>query len=152
MILKGFTLVELLIVIAILSILSTIGVANFRSARLKAMDAGRKSDLQTIAKSLEAYANDHRKYPLGTNGEITCTLDSICHWGDSFSDGNITYAVRLPQDPGIYSYTYVSNNGSDFALYAHLENLNDPSVIDIPDVTCGGTNTCNYKITSSNIQ
>lgn len=156
MLLRGFTLIELLIVIAILSILSTLGIANFQTARIKARDLERKADLQTIAKSLETYANDHRLYPLSdTNGQIICQPNSatICTWGHPFTDGNTIYAVILPIDPGSnYSYLYNSTDGKSYTLYAHLENTHDPSLTTFtPTVYCGGTNLCNYKLSSSNL-
>lgn len=154
---KGFTLVELLVVIAILSILSTLGIANFQSARTKARDLARKSDLQTITKSLEAYVNDHRVYPSSNAyGQIICQAptSTVCDWGSEFKDEKgTTYAIVLPNDTySTYDYFYVSS-GSSFSLYAHLENTNDPAIRTFsPPVYCGGSNLCNYKVTSSNIQ
>jgi len=152
---RGFTLVELLVVIAILAILSTLGVSNFQTARIKARDLSRKSDLQTIAKSLEAYVNDHRTYPSSdSSGRIICiTPTTTCDWGEPFSDGSTTYASTLPSDSvDNFSY-YYSSNGTSYSLYARLENTQDQSITTFnPVVYCGGTNLCNYKITSSNIQ
>lgn len=147
---KGFTLIELLISMAILGILATIGFGNFKSARLKAADAKKKSDLTTIAKSLEAYVNDHRSYPTSSNGKIVCVSpNTICDWGDPFTDGTTTYAAKLPE--GSTAYVYQSN-GTSYTLYTRLENEQDPAIISIePAVTCAGAD-CNYKITSSNIQ
>ena len=151
----GFTLVELLVVIAILAILTTLGITNFGSAKVKARDLSRKSDLQTIAKSLEAYINDHRTYPLSdASGKIKCQSDgSICDWGAAFTDGTTTYATVLPQDKNTASaYRYLSASGANYTLYATLENPQDPAITTFsPEVYCG-SNLCNYKITSSNIQ
>jgi prepilin-type N-terminal cleavage/methylation domain-containing protein len=152
---KGFTLVELLIVIGILAILSALGVSNFQSARVKARDVSRKSDLQTIAKSLEAYINDHRTYPLSdSNGKIICKSGStICEWDEEFSDDNGTiYSSTLPADSSGFTYWYYSQNGTSYTLYAHLENDNDNSIDTSITQTCGGSVLCNYKITSTNIQ
>ena len=90
---QGFTLIELLIVMTILGILSTVGFANFQNSRIKAKDIARKTDLQTIAKSLEAYANDYRAYPNSSNGKIQVNGSSI-NWGSSFQDANTTYITR----------------------------------------------------------
>lgn len=147
---RGFTLIELLISMAILGILATIGFGNFQSTRIKAADAKKKSDLSTIAKSLEAYVNDHRSYPTSINGKIVCIApNTICDWGDTFTDGNSIYAAKLPVPSTNYIY---ESNGTSFSLYTRLENDQDPSIITInPEVSCGDAN-CNYKITSSNIQ
>lgn len=153
-VMDGFTLVELLIVIAILAILSSLGISNFQSARIKARDVGRKSDLQTIAKSLETYVNDHRSYPLSdSNGKIICRPpNTICDWGDSFADDQGTiYSAILPSDSSGFSYWY-SSTGTSYSLYAHLENENDTAINQTITQLCGGQVNCNYKITSSNIQ
>lgn len=151
---SGFTLIELLIVIAILAILSTLGIGNFISSRIKAQDLARKSDLQTIAKSLEAYVNDHRTYPLSdSSGKIVCKTGNVtCAWGDSFTDDKGTvYAVTLPKEPSGRSYWYVSN-GSSYTLYTYLENVNDPGRIETGiTIDCKPGIKCNYKISSSNI-
>ena len=142
---RGFTLIELLIVMAILGILATVGFGNFMQSRVKAKDIARKQDLQTIAKSLEAYANDKRSYP--NTGTLV--------WGSAFSDTTVTpatiYASRLPTDPGGYSYLY-EKSGSGYYLYAYLENSQD-SAIQVGGYSgksCG-SQTCNYRIASSNL-
>ncbi|MBI4036029.1 type II secretion system protein [Candidatus Daviesbacteria bacterium] len=50
---SGFTLVELLVVVAIIAILSTIGLTIFTSAQTNARDARRKADIDAIANALE---------------------------------------------------------------------------------------------------
>ena len=147
---RGFTLIELLITMSILGVLATLGFGSFTSARLKAADAKKKSDLTTIAKSLEAYVNDHRSYPTSSNGRIVCiTPNTTCDWGEPFSDGSTTYTATLPEPTTSYVY---SSDGTSYTLYTRLENQQDPAIITItPSVACGGAD-CNYKITSSNIQ
>ena len=51
---KGFTIVELVVVMTIMAILLTLGVASFNSSQTKARDAEREGDVGTIAKGLEA--------------------------------------------------------------------------------------------------
>lgn len=151
----GFTLIELLIVIAILSILSTLGLNNFRTARTKASDLNRKSDLQTIAKSLEAYANDHSTYPLAdANNKIICRPpNGSCIWGSPFTDGTSTYLTILPGNAGNQNYIYESN-GKTYTIYAHLENPNDQDIVTIEPadtaLKCGSATLCNYKLSSTN--
>jgi prepilin-type N-terminal cleavage/methylation domain-containing protein len=59
----AFTLIELLIVVAIIAILAAIAVPNFLEAQTRAKFARAKSDMRTIATALEGYRIDTNKYP-----------------------------------------------------------------------------------------
>ncbi|WP_019148130.1 type IV pilin protein [Timonella senegalensis] len=60
---KGFTLIELLVVVIIIGILSAIAIPVFMNQRQKAVDAGIKSDLRSIANEVESYYVDNQAYP-----------------------------------------------------------------------------------------
>jgi len=62
---KGFTLVELLVVMAILGVLVTLIGTAFRTAQARGRDVQRKSDLKQIANALELFFNDYGFYPPG---------------------------------------------------------------------------------------
>lgn len=67
---KGFTLIEMLVVVAIIGILSTIVVIGVRGAREGARDAKRISDLRTIAANLELlYQAGNWNYPDPVSGD-----------------------------------------------------------------------------------
>lgn len=55
---RGFTLVELMIVVAIIAILAAVGLSVFSGIQKKARDAARRSDVQAIAKVLETNKKD----------------------------------------------------------------------------------------------
>ena len=60
---KAFTVVELLIVIAIISVITAIAVPNFMSANIRAKVSGAKSEMGSIAITLEDYRIDNEGYP-----------------------------------------------------------------------------------------
>jgi prepilin-type N-terminal cleavage/methylation domain-containing protein len=61
----GFTLVEILVVIAIIGLLAVIGIVSLGSARAKARDARRISDVRAITKALDLYFAAKQQYPVG---------------------------------------------------------------------------------------
>jgi len=67
---RGFTLVEMLVVIAIIAILASIFLVGLQGFRGSAYDARRLSDVTNIQSKLELYYNQHGNYPatLGAEG------------------------------------------------------------------------------------
>ena len=71
---KGFTLIELMIVIAIIGILAAIAIPNFISYRKRSYDTAAQSDLKNLMTAQEAYYVDNSTYkPIGTEGSDTST-------------------------------------------------------------------------------
>jgi prepilin-type N-terminal cleavage/methylation domain-containing protein len=64
---KAFTLIELLIVVAIIAILAAIAVPNFLEAQTRSKASRMKSDMRSVATGMEAYCVDNNKYPFGFN-------------------------------------------------------------------------------------
>ncbi len=60
---KGFTLIELMIVIAIIGILAAIAIPQFTKYRAKAFNAAALSDARNLKTDLEAYYAEWEQYP-----------------------------------------------------------------------------------------
>ncbi len=116
---KGFTLIEILIVMIIFSILAAMITGNFFTSLKKGRDARRKADLEQIQKSLEMYYEDKRAYPTPISGGGSGFV-----FGSEFSDptNGKVYMYKVPNDPiTTKNYQYVSS-GQTYGLYSCLEN------------------------------
>jgi len=60
---KAFTLIELLIVVAIIAILAAIAVPNFLEAQTRSKVSRFMADLRSMSVGVEAYVVDHNRYP-----------------------------------------------------------------------------------------
>ena len=60
---QAFTLVELLVVVAIIGILSSIALPNYRNATIKSHVVKAKMDLRTLSVGLESYRLDNSRFP-----------------------------------------------------------------------------------------
>lgn len=62
---RGFTLIEILVVVAIVALVSTFAAVAVNSARSKQRDATRLSTVRQLQSALEDYFNETNKYPAG---------------------------------------------------------------------------------------
>ena len=100
---KGFTIIELLVVISIIGLLSTISVVSLNGARIKSRDAKRVSDVDIIKKGLDLYFNDKGYYPV-SNTQITLGTTNtkvLCDLGfrDTATGCTTIYIAKIPANP-----------------------------------------------------
>ena len=122
---KGFTLIELLVVIAIIGLLSTLAVVALSSARQKARDSKRLSDLKQVQTALELYYTDKNAYPvqvLPANLGQTATKCLNGATGFTTTACPNAYMGLVPTDPQTTKfYAYTSADGSTYSVTATLE-------------------------------
>lgn len=134
---NGFTIVELLIVIVVIGILSTIIVVGYRGVQANSRDAARISTVNAIAKALGLYYMDNGKYPAiqdGAGSEGTCGSQTD-NWGwcdrmKALSDALAPYMTLDPTSlstatTGTNYYYYYNSAGNDsykhYGLMVYLE-------------------------------
>src|SRR5688572_2088649 len=116
---RGFTIVELLVVIVVIAILVALTLPNLFGLQRRARDDDRKNDIKNIKSALETYYSDKNVYP------------------DQLSDLVPDYGFSaIPTDPqGGASYTYTpapagcTDACTSWTLTANLENDNDPQAV-----------------------
>ncbi|HEY6022478.1 MAG TPA: type II secretion system protein [Candidatus Paceibacterota bacterium] len=86
---RGFTLVELLVVVAIIGILASIVIVNVSGSRAQARDAKRVEDLQSILKNI-IITQGINSVPLGCTNSNTDNLITNCSLISSFTDPGTT--------------------------------------------------------------
>jgi type II secretion system protein G len=103
---KGFTMIEVLVVLAIIGILTAILVVNYTEARKNSRDKLRKSDLKSLQLALEVYKAQNGRYPAsgcGADVNLWVGPGPLSSWGFScneyISGLAPNYIPALPVDP-----------------------------------------------------
>lgn len=119
----GFTLIELLIVIAIIGLLSSVVFASLNSARKKARDARRLSDINQVQIALEMYYDKNNAYPDNTDNDCS-GWDSGFNGGQGSGDPFIqpletdSFMRKTPGDPidiaNCEGYAYYRYNAGNY--------------------------------------
>lgn len=156
---KGFTLVELLIVIVVISILAALVIVAYTNVQAKASYAHMRSDMETLKKELEIYKVNTGAYPdsqgcVNQSGQ-TNYQSGWCGWdqgtGNSFIPGLVPAYVtatpnldaNLPQrdsylyqsraaddtNPGTARYELIRFRGGEIGGLSTVERANNPDLL-----------------------
>jgi len=140
---KGFTLIEMLIVITIIALLASLILVGMGGARAKARDARRIADLHNVMNALELYYAKNGIYPVGT-------YNSSASW-DTFRTVLTTAVIgvnQVPKDPLNDATRYYRYGGTttDYVLGALLEQsdvaLNDDIDATVNSIACADPVYC----------
>ena len=156
----GFSLIELMVVIAIISILANFAILQTGKILSKARDARRLTDIYNIQIALKQYLVDNGTYPLdwtlgprcgGPQPNNAWCTSNDASW-DNLAARLAPYLPKLPKDPYAnisggwaadifgYSYCYPANAASDYLLVYQLENSPTPPNTGYTDSTGGNWN------------
>jgi len=117
---NSFTVVELLLVIAIIGLIAAVIIVATIGARAKARDTKREAELDQIRKSLESYFIDKDKYPTTTDW-ISLEDESNPETQTFIQKMKPNYLSIIPRDPlyqpgGEYSYQYIATTTGSYIL------------------------------------
>lgn len=137
---RGFTLVELLIVILVIGLVGSLAAVAVNSARSKQRDASRLSNVRQLQSALEDYFNETNAYPSGTALPLGDSTQSSCLGTGGFAancSGDASVFLRVvigTLDKGLdgavtcgtpernaFCYS-AATDGADYAIGFELEN------------------------------
>lgn len=125
---RGFTLIELMMVITIIGILAAIIIVSLGEARKKAADARRKNYARNLVSALEAYRLDKNSYPVpNPNQAGGVDLDSSTVLTGALVPDYLKTASILANDTVKRSYA-ADSTGSYYALGWQLEATSESAV------------------------
>ena len=164
----GFTLIELLIVIVIVGILTALIAVNLFSARERALDSQRKSNMKEFKTALQLYFVDYHQYPAssgdntsingcGPSGTSACPVCTSFYFASGGADGcQRVYAKKLEMSSGgsLSNIRYYQcTGGDDYRLKTSLTNTSDADIADSQKrcpVGCGTTYTATDFVLCNN--
>lgn len=113
---QGFTIIELLVFVLVLSIISVIALTNIRTLRAQNRDSIRKTDINAVYYQLESFYEKYSYYPENITSEILKGIDP-----ESLKDSD---DIGINQPGGKYTYKPLScaeTKCKSFQLTADLE-------------------------------
>jgi len=141
---SGFTLIKLLIVIAIIGILVAIAIPNLLNAVQRGRQKRTMSDMRTLATAIEAYCIDNSVYPTAAScSTYPYTAAALATDDSSWSQLAPTYLSNPPKRDGwANTYGYV-NDASNYLIQSRGRDGNYTS---FPTLACGTTTDFNHDI------
>ncbi len=116
---RGFTLIEVLVVSAIIGILIAVAISNLRNAVNRARQKRTMADMRSLALGIEAYSTDHNRYPSAAGFALPSGLTlPTATLGVVLPSLSPTYMRAVPLRDGWNSwFTYgASGDRADYVL------------------------------------
>jgi general secretion pathway protein G len=113
---RGFSLIELLVVVTIIGILASIALVNVRTAQRKAREAALRENLHQMRKAIDNFYADKQRYPADLNELVP------------------NYLRRIPADPITMQVDWEPVMDDPLSLEGGMETETDPEAMTQPGV------------------
>ena len=152
---KGFSLVEIMITIAIIALIAAASLGSISSIQRTSRDTQRTADLNSIKSALQQYFANENHYPDSMTLTAGAALDNCTGLATPPCVVNRTYLKSTPKDPvGSVAYCYLALSNADpatttcttagqcyyYKLFAKLENTTGT-------LSCGAVSTYSLQLT-----
>lgn len=134
---RAFTLIELLIVVAIIAILAAIAVPNFLEAQVRSKVSRCAADIRSVRTALEAYRVDTNKYPETDIGQENLFQPGVGMIRLTTPVAFITSIPKSPFQEDKIGYSGVPKNANKQRIYLYVRAAVIPSNGATPDGTVG---------------
>lgn len=148
---RGFTILELIIVIAVIGLMATLAVLSLQSARARTRDAQRISDVTALRNALTGYWLEKASYPssggvdLGKAGTNTGALSSaVGGFTDASQTQGTVYLPHVPTGPKQNEFYRYKANGNAYSICFQTES---DTVLGAANVYCAHSNSIDTEDT-----
>lgn len=134
----GFTLPEILAVMAIVGVLAALTIVGVRTMRSRAQDTQRKSDIAQLKRAFQEATFGNKKYPVSYS-DISCATKGTEDLKDSSCTGkyllgkNLLSSIPLDKYLNNQSYKYFSSKGKTFRVCSALQGRSGYSFVGSPE-------------------
>jgi general secretion pathway protein G len=116
---RGFTLIEIMVVVVILAVLGALVVPQILSKVDQARVTAAKTDIRTISQALDSYRLDNFKYPTTEQGLAALVKQPVDPTITNYATGG--YLRTIPKDPWGNPYLYITpgTEGRDYDITSY---------------------------------